>query len=81
MLTSEVSKVVEDVTRKNPQVDELAMEASSCTTGKRERQDVGYNGVAGDAGVEDPPSKALPLRRLAWHPRPTIPPAAASSSS
>ncbi|KAL3226128.1 hypothetical protein MRX96_004564 [Rhipicephalus microplus] len=73
-LISEASRVVEDVTRVNLQVDELMMEASICTTGKRARQDVGENGVAGDAGVKEPPSKALPPRRSALRPRPTIPP-------
>ncbi|KAL3212711.1 hypothetical protein MRX96_051820 [Rhipicephalus microplus] len=65
---------MEDVTGKNLQVDKLVMEASSSTTGKRARQDVGENGVAGDAGVDEPPSKALPPSRSALRPRPTIPP-------
>lgn len=82
--TAEASKGMEDVTGENLQVDELAMEASSGTTGKRAREDMGDNGVAGDAGVEEPPSKALPPRRSALRPRPNIPPdrrPAASSSS
>ncbi|KAL3240202.1 hypothetical protein MRX96_047960 [Rhipicephalus microplus] len=65
---------MEDVTGENPPVDELVMEASSGTTGKRTWQDVGDNGVAGDAGVEEPPSKPLPPRRWAFRLRPTIPP-------
>ncbi|KAL3259390.1 hypothetical protein MRX96_002040 [Rhipicephalus microplus] len=72
--TSEASKVMEDVTGENLQVNELVMEASSGTTGKRARQDVGENGVAGDAGADEPPSKALPPLRSALHPWPTIPP-------
>ncbi|KAL3196324.1 hypothetical protein MRX96_001663 [Rhipicephalus microplus] len=63
--TSEASKVMKDLTGENSQVDEYVMEACSGTTGKRARQDVGENGVAGDAGVEEPPSKALPSRRSA----------------
>ncbi|KAL3178256.1 hypothetical protein MRX96_038766 [Rhipicephalus microplus] len=82
--TSKASKVVEDVTGENLQVSELAMKASSCTTGKRARQDVGENGAAGDAGVEEPPPKALPPRRSALRSWPTISPdrcPAASSPS
>ncbi|KAL3185061.1 hypothetical protein MRX96_030945 [Rhipicephalus microplus] len=65
---------MEDVTGENLQVDELVMEASSGTTGKRAREDVGESGVAGDAGVDEPPSKALPPCRSALRRRPTIPP-------
>ncbi|KAL3223048.1 hypothetical protein MRX96_004870 [Rhipicephalus microplus] len=51
--TSEGIKVMEDVIGENLQVhDELVMEASSGTTSKRARQDVGENGVAGDSGVD-----------------------------
>ncbi|KAL3183088.1 hypothetical protein MRX96_006870 [Rhipicephalus microplus] len=50
------------------------MEASSGTTGKRAREDVGDSGVAGDAGVEEPPSKALRLRLSALLPQSSIPP-------
>ncbi|KAL3247458.1 hypothetical protein MRX96_046756 [Rhipicephalus microplus] len=51
--TSEAIKVLEDVIGENLQVhDELVMEASSGTMGKRARQDVGENGVAGDSGVD-----------------------------
>ncbi|KAL3216418.1 hypothetical protein MRX96_006376 [Rhipicephalus microplus] len=61
------------------------MEASSGTTGKRARQDVGENGVAGYAGVEEPPSKPSKEGRGHCGPRPTIPPdrrpAASSPSS
>ncbi|KAL3225032.1 hypothetical protein MRX96_049380 [Rhipicephalus microplus] len=82
--TSEASNVIEDVTGENLQADKLVMEAPSSTAGKRPWQEVEVNGVAGDAGVDEPPSKALPPRQSALRPRPTIQPdrrPAASSPS
>ncbi|KAL3222911.1 hypothetical protein MRX96_028281 [Rhipicephalus microplus] len=72
--TAEASKAMADVTGENLQENELMIEASSGTTGKRAREDVGESGVAGDFRVGEPPSKALPPRQSALRPQHSIPP-------
>ncbi|KAH7958134.1 hypothetical protein HPB51_027881 [Rhipicephalus microplus] len=63
---------MKDVTGQNLQVDEFVIEASSGTTCKRHGRTQAENCVAGDAGVDEPPSKPLPPCRSPLPPRPTI---------
>ncbi|KAL1477784.1 hypothetical protein MTO96_035479 [Rhipicephalus appendiculatus] len=82
--TAETSQVKEDGTGVTLQAEDWAMETSSGTAGKRSRDHVEDGSGAGDAGVGEPPSKALPTRRSALRPRPSLPPdrrPAASPSS
>ncbi|KAL1468307.1 hypothetical protein MTO96_041571 [Rhipicephalus appendiculatus] len=72
--TAQSSQVKEDVTGGVPQAEDWAMETSRGTAGKRSRDHVEDGSGAGDAGVGEPPSKALPTRRSALRPRPSLPP-------
>ncbi|KAL1480849.1 hypothetical protein MTO96_050701, partial [Rhipicephalus appendiculatus] len=72
--TAETSQVKEEGTGVILQAEDWAMETSSGTAGKRSRDHVEDGSGAGDAGVGEPPSKALPTRRSALRPRPSIPP-------